>query len=68
MSDYQTLISHFEALNLNNMHEYYSALLDKIQIEDMSLTSTFRTITDKKMMFQKDKKMERGFTAHDFLT
>lgn len=53
MSDYQTLLSNFESLGLNNMREYYPVLLDKVHTEDMSLTRAFLEITDKEMMFQK---------------
>lgn len=60
MSDYQTLLSNFETLGLNNMREYYPVLLDKVHTEDMSLTSAFLEITDKEMKFQKEKKMARA--------
>src|SRR5699024_9335452 len=60
MSDYQRLLSNFEALGLNNMREYYPVLLDKVHTEDMSLTSAFLELTDKEMTFQKEKKVERA--------
>src|SRR5699024_5021405 len=60
MSDYQTLLSNFEALGLNNMREYYPVLLDKVHTEDMSLTSAFLELTDKEMTFKKEKKVERA--------
>ena len=62
MSDYQTLLSNFEALGLNNMREYYPVLLDKVHTEDMSLTSAFLEITDKEK-----RRWSVRFTAHAFL-